>query len=282
MAFAGTLEIMSAEGDIFKVDSRAASMSMLIKGIVDDDAGGIDEEIPLPNVKSAIFCKVIEYCMFHKDQPVSIIDRPLKSANLTECGVSAWDCKYIDSVEQEVVFELIAAANFLDIQGLLDLGVAKIASMIKGRTVEEIRTTFNITSDDLTPEEEAQIQEETRWCNEGEGNQISSKGNQISSKGGLHPSHEHAIYETTMVTAWVCDVCHKHNPVCPRYRCTSGCHWDCCAECWAKHSRSWQPTTANSSHQQPAGASSSSSSSSWQPAVASSSSSGGTGGGVWQ
>lgn len=35
---------------------------------------------------------------------------------------------------------------------------AKIASMIKGRTPEEIRATFNIESD-FTPEEEAKVVE---------------------------------------------------------------------------------------------------------------------------
>ena len=39
------------------------------------------------------------------------------------------------------------AANYLDIKSLLDLGCAKIASLIKGKTPEEIRQTFNIVND---------------------------------------------------------------------------------------------------------------------------------------
>jgi S-phase kinase-associated protein 1 len=38
--------------------------------------------------------------------------------------------------------------------------------MIKGKTTEEIRETFNITND-FSPEEEAQVREENRWCEEG-------------------------------------------------------------------------------------------------------------------
>ena len=39
----------------------------------------------------------------------------------------------------EVLFELILAANYLDIKSLLDLTCAKVASMIKGKNTEEIR-----------------------------------------------------------------------------------------------------------------------------------------------
>ena len=98
-----------------------------------------------------------------------------------------WDAKFVD-VEQELLFELILAANYMDIKPLLDLTCATVASMIKGafcafwnygsaashsrvfpvragKTPEEIRKTFNIVND-FTPEEEAQVREENKWCEE--------------------------------------------------------------------------------------------------------------------
>ena len=50
----------------------------------------------------------------------------------------------------------------MDIQGLLDLGCKTVANMIKGKSVEEIRETFNITND-FTPEEEEQIRIQNEW-----------------------------------------------------------------------------------------------------------------------
>ena len=79
-------------------------------------------------------------------------------------NVSEWYAKFIN-LEQEVIFELILAANYMDIKPLLDLSCAKIACMIKGKTPEEIRQTFNIVND-FTPEEEAQVREENKWCEE--------------------------------------------------------------------------------------------------------------------
>lgn len=53
----------------------------------------------------------------------------------------------------------------MDIKPLMDLTCAKIASLIKGKTPEEIRKEFNIVND-FTPEEEAQVREENRWAEE--------------------------------------------------------------------------------------------------------------------
>merc|ERR1712032_1013520 len=154
------LKLKSSHGEIFEVEPEVACMSTLIKNMVDDS--GTDEEIPLPNVKTAILSKVIDYCKYHKDKPPEEIQKPLKSTNLMECGVSEWDSEYVN-IEQEVLFELILAANYLDIKSLLDLTCAKVASMIKGKNTEEIRKQFNIVND-FTPEEEAQVREENRWC----------------------------------------------------------------------------------------------------------------------
>lgn len=51
---------------------------------------------------------------------------------------------------------LLQAANYLDIKGLLDVTCKTVANMIKGKTPEEIRKTFNIKND-FTEEEEAQV-----------------------------------------------------------------------------------------------------------------------------
>ena len=97
------------------------------------------------------------------DIPLFLNKQPLKSANMSEV-VQEWYANFVN-VDQEVLFELILAANFMDIKPPLDLTCATVASMIKGKTPEEIRKTFNITND-FTPEEEAVVREENKWCEE--------------------------------------------------------------------------------------------------------------------
>jgi S-phase kinase-associated protein 1 len=70
---------------------------------------------------------------------------------------------FITSLDQSALYELTLAANFMDIKPLLDLCCARIASFIKGKTPEQIRTNLNIPND-FTPEEEAAVKAENKWA----------------------------------------------------------------------------------------------------------------------
>merc|ERR1719450_1452824 len=104
------VKLRSSQGDLFVVEKGVVCMSNLLKNMIDDT--GCDDEIPLPNVKSAILQKVIEYCKQHKENPAEEIQKPLKSSQLIECGVSEYDNEFVN-IEQEILFELILAANYL-------------------------------------------------------------------------------------------------------------------------------------------------------------------------
>jgi len=159
-----TVHLVSTEGESFDVPLSVAKMSELVKTMITDDQDEEEaQEIPLPNVKTNILAKVIEFAQHYKNEPMTEIEKPLKSANMAEV-VQEWYANFVN-VEQEVLFELILAANYMDIKPLLDLTCATVASMIKGKTPEEIRKTFNIVND-FTPEEEAQVREENKWCEE--------------------------------------------------------------------------------------------------------------------
>lgn len=117
--------------------------------------------MPLPTIKGHVLEKVIEYLKQYRRKKPREIARPLAALPFNQL-IDDWDYKYI-SIEQRLIFELILAANYMDIPGLLDLCCAKVASEIRNKPVEEIRKTFGIEND-FTPEEEAQIREENKWC----------------------------------------------------------------------------------------------------------------------
>ncbi|KAJ3078993.1 hypothetical protein HDU99_000230, partial [Rhizoclosmatium hyalinum] len=55
--------------------------------------------------------------------------------------IEEWDAQFI-KVDNEVLFEIILAANYLDIKALLDLGCKSVANMIKGKTAQEARSIY--------------------------------------------------------------------------------------------------------------------------------------------
>ena len=153
------ITLVSSDGEKLQVTSKAAQRSQLVKGIIEDYPD--DAEVPLNNVKSNILKKIKEYLDHYQDSDPKEIERPLASQNYQEC-VDAWDYEFIN-VDLDLIFEIILASNYMDIKPLLELASSKIASIIKGKTPEEIRKTFNIQND-FTPEEEQQIREENQWC----------------------------------------------------------------------------------------------------------------------
>ncbi|KAK8138220.1 Skp1 family protein [Apiospora sp. TS-2023a] len=135
---ATTIRLQSNDNHVMDVDKTVAERSLLIKNMLEDlgDAA-VSETIPIPNVTEPVLRK-----------------------RTTE--IEEWDQKFMQ-VDQEMLFEIILASNYLDIKPLLDVGCKTVANMIKGKSPEEIRKTFNITND-FTPEEEEQIRRENEWA----------------------------------------------------------------------------------------------------------------------
>ncbi|KAJ0404285.1 hypothetical protein ATCC90586_001442 [Pythium insidiosum] len=157
------VNLVSQDGEKFEVTAAVASVSQLVKTMTAEEQDD-DEvpDVPLPNVKGPVLAKVIEFCQHHHDNPMKEIEKPLRTNDIRD-AVSEWDADFVEKLDQEMLFELILAANYMDIKSLLDLTCAKVATLIKGKTPEEIRATFGITAE-FTPEEEQMIREENKWC----------------------------------------------------------------------------------------------------------------------
>ncbi|KAG4988031.1 hypothetical protein AAZX31_11G077800 [Glycine max] len=153
MSSAKKITLKSSDGEAFEVEEAVALESQTIKHMIEDDCA--DSGIPLPNVTSKILAKVIEYCKKHVEA-ANPEDKP------SEDDLKAWDAEFV-KVDQATLFDLILAANYLNIKSLLDLTCQTVADMIKGKTPEEIRKTFNIKND-FTPEEEEEVRRENQWA----------------------------------------------------------------------------------------------------------------------
>ena len=158
------IKIQSNEGEIFTVETEIAKKSGTIRNMLEDlgmEGDDNDEAVPLPNVSTNILKKVIEWSTYHKDDPEPKEDDTTEKRS---DDISSWDMDFL-KVDQGTLFELILAANYLDVKDLLNAGCKTVANMIKGKSPEEIRKTFNIKND-FTPAEEEQIRKENEWCEE--------------------------------------------------------------------------------------------------------------------
>ncbi|KAK1644059.1 hypothetical protein QYE76_061864 [Lolium multiflorum] len=151
------ITLKSSDNEVFEVEEAVAMESQTIRHMIEDDCA--DNGIPLPNVNAKILSKVIEYCSKHVQaaNPAAADGGPAPAEDLKN-----WDAEFV-KVDQATLFDLILAANYLNIKGLLDLTCQTVADMIKGKTPEEIRKTFNIKND-FTAEEEEEIRRENQWA----------------------------------------------------------------------------------------------------------------------
>ncbi|KAJ0974790.1 hypothetical protein J5N97_016755 [Dioscorea zingiberensis] len=122
--------LVSSNGVEFVVEKRVAEQSLFIKNALNE--GVIEEKvIPIPMVIGNTLSSVLEYCEKH--------------ATITEFQeneIEEWDKEYIEKADLNLLYRLLQASTTMSIMGLMKLGVARVASLIRGRTVEEIRELF--------------------------------------------------------------------------------------------------------------------------------------------
>jgi S-phase kinase-associated protein 1 len=113
----------------------------------DEESPDVPIEIPITNVSTAILKQIVEFCEHHVTEPMVKIDQPLKSHVMSDV-VQDYYAEFVN-VEQETLRDLIMAANFMNINPLLNLTCAKVATFTAGMTPSEIRSTFDMTSEDI-------------------------------------------------------------------------------------------------------------------------------------
>jgi len=81
---------------------------------------------PIDQVYALLTTQILEYCEHHKGDPLLTTDSESQDETRRRCTkVNEWDQIFI-SVDQEMLFEIILAANYLDIKPLLSVLVNRI------------------------------------------------------------------------------------------------------------------------------------------------------------
>lgn len=130
-----------------RVDAQDVKASRLLDMIAEGmEGGGGVEEIPLYNVSHRTFLKVAEFMKQHNEDPMRPIPKPLPDDG--DLRVQPWYAHYIASLDEgETLYEVLSAANYLDIAPLQELACARIASLIRGKECDELRHIFGLDYD---------------------------------------------------------------------------------------------------------------------------------------
>jgi S-phase kinase-associated protein 1 len=134
-------------------------MSKLISNTFEedeDDEDITDKDFVLPKVSTDVLHKVVEFCTHYQTvEEMTEISTPLPGETMPEIVKQDWYCSFCN-VERDFLFNMVAAANYLDIKPLLDLTCLAVAISIKGKGVDELKSIFKIptTSEIVTTEKE--------------------------------------------------------------------------------------------------------------------------------
>ena len=118
-------------------------ISTLLSTMIDGDNSDM---IKIDTIDPKILELVIEYMRHHKGVEPPLIEKPLKSKVMKDVCKDSWDADFIDKIGKNLqnLYDVIMAANYFDIPSLLHLGSAKVASLIKGAKLEEIKKILSL------------------------------------------------------------------------------------------------------------------------------------------
>lgn len=147
------------DGTTFDVSTHIIRRSNFLKDICREYPD--EKVIEIPDVKGPTMALVVEWLKQHEESEPKLPPQPLRNYDISEV-VGKWEDEYMNRVYNnsfKSLFELLEAANFLDISQLIELASAKTACLTKDLTPKEFKELFKI-EEDCTEEDIKKIEEE--------------------------------------------------------------------------------------------------------------------------
>ena len=139
-----SIALISEDNHKIELDFKSAQKSKVLKQKlmeVKNSRSKCIPEIKLKDIKYDILKKIVEYLNYYKNKTPKEIPKPVPSESLS-AFLDDWDFEFITNIDLDSTFDLMNAASSLQIQGLLDLASIKVASILKNKGIEDIRSMF--------------------------------------------------------------------------------------------------------------------------------------------
>ena len=157
-----TIKLVLKDQKEVEITKKAAELSELLKTAINDYPN--ETSFPLNEVDEKSGEKIKEFLTHCNGTAPAEIEKPITSnemKNLTD----EWSANFVDKMSTEELVNLTVAANYMGINSLLDLCCAKVATLCKDKSDEEIFKNFNI-NETFSEEEKKKIIEDNKWIEE--------------------------------------------------------------------------------------------------------------------
>ncbi|EFO83558.1 hypothetical protein CRE_02895 [Caenorhabditis remanei] len=139
--------LTSCDEQEVKISSLAIQQSKTLDDLVGNlhfsEVGKPTEPIPMEKITKATLLKIVEWCEKHKGESIPVEDDTVQRNTTTP----EWDEEFLN-IDNDELFHLILAANYLDIKQLMIYACKKVALMAKGKSPEELRVIYGIPTDE--------------------------------------------------------------------------------------------------------------------------------------
>ena len=152
------VKLKSKDNQIYEVSIDLLEKAKLISGIV-EDASDEDDTIFLREIDEINLIRIIDYLVHYQKEEPKEIPKPFPDrtddAFLRSILNDDWTFDFLQNMTLEEAINLVNAANYLQIDGLINILAAKLAHEMCNCEVEEARRKFGIECD-MTEEEIAE------------------------------------------------------------------------------------------------------------------------------
>ena len=152
------VKLKSKDNQIYEVSIDLLEKAKLISGIV-EDASDEDDTIFLREIDEINLIRIIDYLVHYQKEEPKEIPKPFPErtddAFLRSILNDDWTFDFLQNMTLDEGINLINAANYLEINGLINILAAKLAHEMCNCEVEEARKKFGIEGD-MTEEEIAE------------------------------------------------------------------------------------------------------------------------------
>jgi len=122
------------DGGYVLINPKALGLSKLLSTLAHRE-----EPISIGVLSEGIMSLVGQYLMHHMGKQPAKIAKPVRALLMHKNVKDPWDAKFVDTMTKRQLLSVIKAANYIGCPSLVHLGCLKVATLVKGKSPEEIK-----------------------------------------------------------------------------------------------------------------------------------------------